>query len=243
MAPHPPFLHLISASIGQFSQLVESKQWNMRQVIRVSSCREIPQEHCVMKKRAAFSAGLALLLTIGCRVQVDKDSQGKEKNVKVDTPLGGLHVRSDDTSAADVGLPVYPGATIAPDKDGDKSADIHMGFGDWQLRVKVVNYQTIDGQDKVLAFYQKALGRYGDVIRCQGDQPVGTPTVTREGLTCAEDNDKEHVDVSSGLTLKAGSRHHQHILGIEHNSGPGTRFALIELQLPAAIDKDTAKSE
>jgi hypothetical protein len=199
-----------------------------------------------MKKTSAILtsiAAAALLLTAGCRVQVDKDSNGRDKNVKVETPLGGLHVRSGDTSAADVGLPVYPSASIAPDKDGDKSADVHMGFGEWQLRVQVVNYQTSDAQDKVLAFYQKALGRYGDVIRCQGNQPVGMPTVTQEGLTCSEDHGNEHVDASDGLTLRAGSRHHQHIVGIEKSTGPGTRFALIELQLPAAIDKDSAKSE
>lgn len=203
-----------------------------------------------MKEVLAILASAGLLLAAGCHVQVDKDANGKEKNVKIDTPIGGLHVRSGDTSAADVGLPVYPGATIAPDQQGDKSADVHMGFGDFQLRVKVVNYETPDSQDKVLAFYQKALGRFGDVIRCQGNQPVGTPTVTREGLNCSEDHGNAHVqiagkDVSADLTLRAGSRHHQHILGIEQNSGGGTRFALVELQLPAAIDKDTdsAKSQ
>ena len=203
-----------------------------------------------MKKILAILASAGFLLATGCHVQVEKDANGKEKNVKIDTPIGGLHVRSDDTSAADVGLPPYPGATIAPDKDGDKSADVHMGFGDFQLRVKVVNYQTPDSQDKVLAFYQKALGRFGDVIRCQGDQPVGTPIVTREGLNCTEDHGNTHVqiggrDVSADLTLRAGSRHHQHILGIEQNSGAGTRYALIELQLPAAIDNDkgSAKSQ
>lgn len=203
-----------------------------------------------MKKILAILASAGFLLATGCHVQVEKDANGKEKNVKIDTPIGGLHVRSDDTSAADVGLPPYPGATITPDKDGDKSADVHMGFGDFQLRVKVVNYQTPDSQDKVLAFYQKALGRFGDVIRCQGDQPVGTPIVTREGLNCTEDHGNTHVqiggrDVSADLTLRAGSRHHQHILGIEQNSGAGTRYALIELQLPAAIDNDkgSAKSQ
>lgn len=203
-----------------------------------------------MKKILAILASAGLLLAAGCHVQVEKDANGKKKNVKIDTPIGGLHVRSDDTSAADVGLPPYPGATIAPDKDGDKSADVHMGFGDFQLRVKVVNYQTPDSQDKVLAFYQKALGRFGDVIRCQGDKAVGTPTATREGLNCTEDHGNTHVqiggrDVSADLTLRAGSRHHQHILGIEQNSGDGTRFALVELQLPAAIDRDndSAKSQ
>ncbi|MGC2163578.1 MAG: hypothetical protein WA634_16845 [Silvibacterium sp.] len=196
-----------------------------------------------MKKTIVFLAAVGLLLTAGCRVQVDKGSNGRDKNVRIDTPLGGLHVRSGDTSAADVGLPVYPGAGIAPDKDGDKSADVHMGFGEWQLRVKVVNYQTSDAQDKVLAFYQKALGRYGDVIRCQDGKPVGSPTVTQEGLGCADDNSKAHVQVSDNLSLKAGSRHHQHMISIENNSGSGTRFALIELQLPQALDKDSATSE
>lgn len=196
-----------------------------------------------MKKFLALLAATGLLLAAGCHVQVNKNSEGKEDNVKIDTPLGGLHVRSGDTNAADVGLPVYPGATIAPDKDGDKSADVHMGFGKWQLRVKVVNYQTADSQDKVMAFYQKAMGRYGDVIRCQGDQPVGTPTVTQEGLNCAETNGKAHLEISQGLTLKAGSLHHQHILAIEKSDNPGTRFALIELQLPEALDNNSSKSQ
>ena len=198
---------------------------------------------CVMKKTLALLAASGLLLAAGCHVHVDKNANGTEKNVKIDTPLGGLHVNAGDTNAADVGLPVYPGATIAPDKDGDKSADIHMGFGQWQLRVKVVNYVTPDSQDQVLDFYQKALGRYGAVIRCKGDQPVGTPTVTQEGLSCGDNGGKGHVQISDGLTLKAGSRHHQHLMGIEKNSGPGTRFALVELQLPTSIDKNTSKSQ
>jgi hypothetical protein len=197
-----------------------------------------------MKKIMVFVAAASVLWVCGCRVQVDKNSDGKDKNVKIDTPLGGLHVRAGDTNAADVGLPVYPGAVITPDNDGDKSADIHMGFGDWQMRVKVVNYQTSDGQDKVLDFYQKALGRYGNVIRCQGNAVVGTPATTSEGLTCDEgDAHVQNVQISGDLSLKAGSRHHQHIVAIEKKSDPGTRFALVELQLPAAIDKDSAKSQ
>ncbi len=191
-----------------------------------------------MKKALIATAGLVFVLAAGCSIQVDKNKNGKDKNVKIDTPLGGLHVRADDTSAADVGLPTYPGAHIAPDKDGDKSADVHLGFGEWQLRVKVVTYDTSDPQDKVVTFYQKAMGRYGDVIRCEGDQPVGTPTVTREGLTCSDDNSKAHVHVAENisLSLKAGSRRHQHIFGIEKNSGTGTRFSLVELQLPAGVE-------
>lgn len=194
----------------------------------------------------ASGAVLALTMTAGCRIQVDKDKEGRDKNVKIETPMGGLHVRADDVAAADVGLPAYPGAHIAPDKDGDKSADVHLGFGEWQLRVKVVTYETSDSQDKVTAFYEKALGRYGDVIRCQNGQPVGTPTMTREGLTCSDDKNNSHVHTSddSQISLRSGSKRHQHIFAVDkNNSGAqGTRFSLVELQLPAAVDGDKRES-
>jgi hypothetical protein len=196
-----------------------------------------------------LAAGIA-----GCRVSVDKGPNGEDKRVQVDTPFGGIHVNTDETSAADLGLPVYPGADIVKDKDNDKSADIHMGFGEWELRVKVVNYSTPDSQDKVVAFYKKALTRFGDVIACQGHNPVGTPTTTSEGLTCA-DQGGANVSVDTGahnhgynadqdiLQLKAGSRRHQHVVGFE-NSGPGqTRFALVALDLPAAAVGESDKTE
>jgi len=194
-----------------------------------------------MTKALAAATTLCLVLVAGCRIQVDKNKDGQDKNVKIETPLGGLHVRADQTSAADVGLPAYPGAHIAPDKDGDKSADVHLGFGEWQLRVKVVTYDSGDPQEKIMAFYEKALGRYGDVIRCQGNQAVGTPAATREGLTCSDDkgNSQVHVSENSELSLRAGSRHHQHIVAIKKNTGTNTQFSLVELQLPEGIDKDS----
>jgi hypothetical protein len=206
-----------------------------------------------MRNSVSLLAGLALAAGLaGCRVHVDKGSNGEEKNVQVDTPFGGIHVNTDQTTAADLGLPVYPGAQIVKN-DNDKSADVHMGFGDWQLRVKVVNYSTPDDKDKVVAFYKKALGRFGDVIACQNNAPVGSPSATAEGLTCTEDKGA-HVNVSSdghnygyhgsgGFELKAGSKRHQHIVGFE-SSGPGeTRFSLVALDLPIGTDGDKGKSD
>jgi hypothetical protein len=196
-----------------------------------------------MKRRILPVMALALLVCSGCRIQVDKSKDGEDKNVKIDTPMGGLHVKTNDLTAADIGLPVYPGAQVAPDHDNDKAADIHMGFGKWQLRVKVVNYQTPDSQDQVLTFYRKALGRYGDVIECNHNSPVGTPTSTREGLTCDEHHNKNvHIDEGDDLSLRAGSTHHQHIIGFKGSSGNNTKFALVELQLPDAIDDNDSDS-
>jgi len=137
--------------------------------------------------------------------------------------------------------------------NGDhKSADVHLGFGEWELRVQAVSYSTADSQDKVTAFYKKALGRYGDVITCQGHSPVGTPTTTSEGLTCADDkNNTTTVQIDRGdygtgkdsLELKAGSKRHQHIVGFENPADGQTRFALVALDLPAGLDKSSGKSD
>jgi len=202
-------------------------------------------------KTAGLLAGLVVLVAIaGCRVQVDKGSNGEDKNVKVDTPFGGVHVNTNQTTAADLGLPVYPGAHSVSDDDKHKSADVHLGFGEWELRVRAVSYATADKQDQVVDFYKKALGRYGDVITCQGNTPVGTPVATSEGLTCA-DNKNTKVQVDQGdyslgkgsLELKAGSKRHQHIVGFESPKDGETRFAMVALDLPVGTDFDSGKSD
>jgi hypothetical protein len=206
-------------------------------------------------KAAGMSACLILMVGFaGCRINVDKGANGEDKKVQIDTPFGGIHVNTDQTTAADLGLPVYPGAQLAQGKDKDKSADVHMGFGEWELRVKVVNYTTDDSQDKVVAFYKNALGRYGDVIACQDSKAVGTPTATSEGLRC---NDNHHPQVqvdnngqkygynsgNKGFELRAGSERHQHIVGFESLTQGQTRFALVAVDLPSQWTGDSGKSD
>ncbi|MGO9338249.1 MAG: hypothetical protein ACLPY1_12155 [Terracidiphilus sp.] len=206
-----------------------------------------------MRNVTGLVAGLALIAGMtGCfRVHVDKDANGEDKNVQVDTPFGGVHVNTNQTSAADLGLPVYPGARQVSDDDKHKSADVHLGFGEWELRVRAVSYGTSDTQDQVLAFYKKALARYGDVVTCQGHSAVGMPTTTSEGLTCADDGNSANVKIDrkdygssdNGLELKAGSKRHQHIVGFENSKSGETRFALVALDLPAGMDKNSGKSD
>lgn len=205
----------------------------------------------MMRKAASLAtAGLVLMAGLaGCRVHVDKDANGEEKNVQVDTPFGGVHVNTDQVSASDLGLPVYPGAEMVKGDDKHKSADVHLGFGEWQLRVRAVTYATSDTREQVTAFYKKALGRYGDVITCEGKSPVGTPTVTSEGLTCSDDGKNSKMkfnnnDFATGdMQLKAGSKRHQHIVGFDSSKDSRTMFALVSLDLPAGMDKDSDKSD
>jgi len=196
-----------------------------------------------------WMAGLGLLAGVaGCRVDVQKDANGQEKTVQVDTPFGGVHVNTDQTTAADLGLPRYPGSEEVKNDDQHKSADVHLGFGQWELRVRAVSYAVSDSQDKVAAFYKKALARYGDVITCQGNSAVGTPTVTSEGLSCNDQNNGS-VKIDQGgfrsgsgqYELKAGSKRHQHVVGFEESKDGKTRFALVSLDLPMGADE--GKSE
>jgi len=204
-----------------------------------------------LSRAGVLIAGIAVLgLLAGCRVHVDKGANGEEKTVQVDTPFGGVHVNTDQVSAAELGVPVYPGAQ-AISKDGKhKSADVHMGFGEWELRVKAASYSTPDNEDKVTDFYRKALGRYGDVIACNNDSPVGTPNKTSEGLTC-NDNGHPNVNINyhgekygyqsshGGFQLKAGSKRHQHIVGFEGSHPGETRFEIVALDLPAGDTKES----
>lgn len=192
-----------------------------------------------MRRNAAISSSLlaaclCLFLT-GCVVKVDKHDSGKQKkdNVSVVTPFGGVHVQSNQTTAADLGLPAYPGATVIADNDNDKSANVDLGFGPWKLKVKVVNYTTSDPRDKVVDFYRKALGQFGTVIACNGDSPDGKPTATDQGLTCNGGKvNMNDANVNTGFNLRTGSRHHMRIVAFKDTSGHGTKFALVELVLP-----------
>jgi hypothetical protein len=189
------------------------------------------------------------LATVGCSINVNKGGNGEEKKVKIDTPLGNIHVNADKPSGS-IGIALYPGALAQPDHDGDKDADVQLGFGEWKMRVQVAHFNTSDARDKVLAYYRKSLGRYGDVIECRDDQPVGSPEKTAEGLTCSEKDKDHHVKMNAGnhgLTLRAGSKRHQHIVAFDKDdaasaSGP-TNFTLIALDLPAETWKKDRETD
>lgn len=194
-------------------------------------------------------------LAVGCRISSDK--HGDSDNVKIATPFGGMQVKTNDAVVlAGIGLPEYPGAVLlkkdnANGKHDDGAADVNLSFGGFQLRVKAAGYRSTDSPDAVIAFYRKALGRYGDVIQCQDNKPVGQPTHTSEGLTC--DNNKEnHLTVSSDeitgkdatrkIELKAGSKQHQHIVSVDPD-GSGTKFGLVVLDLPGHFSMGNGDEE
>ena len=159
--------------------------------------------HKVLMAAAKVSLAFAVGAATGCRV--DSHHDGEHEDVKIDTPFGGMSVKTNDaTVQAGVGMSVYPGSTLVKklhtNKEGDQhddgAADVNMNFGSFHLGVKALSYSTQDAPDKVLAFYRKDMARYGQVILCKGKHAVGTPAETQDGLTCSEN--EKHVHVQGG---------------------------------------------
>ena len=209
--------------------------------------------------RLLAAASLSTLLLAGCHVT--ETGTGPNKKVDIGTPFGSMKVNTNDAGdLSAIGLSAYPGAV--PDKgDNDKdehnNADVNLSFGDFHLGVKAASFHTPDSTEKVLAFYRKDLHtRYGDVIECQDDKPVGTPTRTSQGLSCddakgviktsTEETKKNGISFSKTVTshdsveLRSGSQQHQHIVGVDPKDG-GTKIGLVVLDLPSHFGDHNGK--
>ncbi len=145
-------------------------------------------------------------------------------------------------SATEVGLPSYPGATLAKETDADNTADLGFTFGDTHFRILVAKYATADSPDRVLAFYRKPLSRYSEVLECNQGKPVGSLTVAHSGLTCSGQKEggltvTDNELSSGGHELRVGSPHQFRVVCIDESHPQSTRFWLVYIELPKDNDK------
>jgi hypothetical protein len=169
-------------------------------------------------------AGLAtLLLLAACNVNVKKEANGQDKQVDINTLVGGVHV-SKQADVSDIGLTVYPGARLkAKDSDGsDKSANVNIsGFG-YGLKVVALEYESDDAPTKVLSFYRDQLKKYGPVLEChtsRGNWNMNMGKNDSNELTCEGSGGND-------IELKAGKKDDQHIVAVEQD-GKGSSFSLV----------------
>ncbi len=145
-----------------------------------------------------------------------------------------VHANSHAT-AKDIGLPVYPGATLFKDKDSDSSsADLGLVLNSFHFNVQAVSFVTTDPPKQVLEFYRRPLAKYGQVLECNHGQPVGPLTVTKSGLTCGDHKGGGMtVDGSDrDMELRAGRPEQFRIVGIDGAEAGKTKFGLVALVLP-----------
>lgn len=176
---------------------------------------------------------LCALALPACSVNVKKNEDGEGKKVDIDTPIGGIHV-DKNADAADVGLPVYPGARQKEDKnDGDeKNANVNISAGQYGLRVVAIEYISDDAPDRVVAYYKDQLKKFGNVLECRTSHHGGDASAhysngkESDQLTCEGDNKGKVVE------LKVGTKHNQHIVSVEPSeSGKGSDFGLVRVQI------------
>ncbi len=167
----------------------------------------------------------ALLLLAACSVNVKKEQNGEDKQVDINTPLGGIHV-GKGVNPEEVGLPVYPGARLRQKDDSgeDKSANVNIsGFG-YGLKVVALEYESNDSPSKVVEYYKDRLKKYGSVLVCHTSSVHVNTDVKRHNdgshdLTCDGDN-------GVNIELKVGTEENQHIVAIEPQ-GSGSTFSLV----------------
>lgn len=189
---------------------------------------------------ASLSAVLlvAFLLLPACSVNVKKDSNGEDKKVDIETPVGSLHV-GNNADPADTGLPIYPGARKKQKEDNgdEKSANVNLSTSKFGLKVVAVEFESDASPEKVIAYYQDQLKKYGNVLVCHTKKHHGESVEMHSGddskhdhnLKCEGDNSGEVVE------LKVGTDDNQHIVSIQPE-GKGTEFALVYVR---TRDNDT----
>ncbi len=175
-----------------------------------------------------FALGIATLIALllpACSVNVKKQGDGEDKQVDIDTPVGGIHV-SKGANVADVGLSVYPGARLKQKgTDGeDKSANVNIsGFG-FGVKVVALEYESSDSPAKLIAYYKDQLQKYGHVLECHSSHMEfnadmnGADHGSHE-LTCQGSS-------GSNVELKVGTKENQHIVAVRPE-GQGSSFSLV----------------
>lgn len=153
---------------------------------------------------------LALVAICGCNISVNGQSGF------------GLDVTKDAT-AENVGLPVYPGATLSRDGSHDSpSVKLAAWGGRFGLNLAVMKLESSESPATIAAYYKKQLEKYGPVLDCSNANR--TSRRSKHELSC----DGDDRDLGT-LLFKAGTEENQHIVGIEPR-GRGTRFHLVHVE-------------
>lgn len=190
--------------------------------------------------RLALILGFGAVLALpGCSVNVKKDSEGKEKKVDIETPVGGLHV-TKDADVRDIGLPVYAGARRKEHSDDNNpnSAHVNISTSLFGIKVVAIEYLSDDPPEKLVAYYKDQLKKYGYVLECHTNERH--PGTNMSGVDTSGDSRKLKCDDDQNgktVELKVGNEQNQHIVSIKPgDDGKGSDFGLVYIQMRGGKD-------
>lgn len=154
----------------------------------------------------------------GCKVSVDKDDNGRNKDVSITTPVGNLSVKASADTPPDTGLPVHTGAKAVRDDDHD-NANVNIDGGFFGVKVAVARYRDEAGPQAILDYYKKELAKYGPVSECHGNLDF------KDSLSAPRCKERARDEVQLG----AGRENDNHIVSVKPR-GDGSEFTLIHVQ-------------
>jgi hypothetical protein len=183
---------------------------------------------------------VALFATLpGCSIDANDrhNSKDGEAHVDIKSPVGDLHV-SEQADIHEAGLSLYPGAKPAP-KDGSddkKSANVNLSLPGFSLKVVAAEFVSDDKPEKIIAYYDKDLQKYGKTIQCHG---TWMGSAHMEASPGSEEGSKpvscSNSGNGDGVELKVGTEGNQHVVSVKPN-GSGTRFALVYVRTHTGKD-------
>ena len=197
-------------------------------------CRTVRRGVIVKLSMGALFAALSVLPA--CSIDTNEKGKDGEKNVDIKSPIGDLHV-SENADIRDAGLTLYPGAKPAPKDNGDdkKSANVNLSLPGFSLKVVAAEFVSGDAPDKIIAYYDKELQKYGKPIQCHGVWSGGNVQTSpgkdemSKPVSCAGSGSGDSVE------LKVGTEGNQHLVSVKPNS-QGTRFALVYVRMHTGSD-------
>ena len=188
-------------------------------------------------KFAFYAAFLALFLAaaLPSAAQDQKDSQQSTNDKDKDGIGFNL---GQNTSAKDVGLPLYPGSRRHKDNDDDNSA-LNMGLWGGIFRLQTLRHENGNNrlhpkksqpstakrspstaQSSIAAMPQTSGGNSRDDAKKKSSK----------ALTCEDEKPKP-----GEISLKSGSKAKEHAVGIQPN-GAGTLYQLVYVETRGAND-------
>jgi len=177
----------------------------------------------------------ALCVLPACSINTNDRGKDGEKQVDIKSPMGDLHV-SEQADIRDAGLTLYPGAAPAPKENGDdkKSANVNLSLPGFSLKVVAAEFLSDDAPDKIIAYYNKDLQKYGKPIQCRGGwnsahANYDTKDDMSKPVSCGNGGSGD------GVELKVGTEGNQHIVSVKPNSR-GSRFALVYVRMHTGKD-------
>ena len=180
--------------------------------------------------RLAFAGLLVTFVVLpACSINVKDRKKGDgESRVDIQTPMGDIHVNGQP-DIRDPGLSLYPGAKPAQKDDSEdkKSANVNISGPGFALKVVAAEFVSDDPSEKVIAYYDKELQKFGKVVQCHGhwkgshvDHMSSDKKENSKPVTC------ENESTGTSVELKVGTEDNQHIVAVDRE-GNRTKFALV----------------